>query len=792
MIEVLLTAIPSLCWMLFRCYQLFRTPTDKLFQLLNVDIPHTPAVCVDLLTRTLVVIHWDIEVQPDENVFYAVLVNGKDAGTLAQTSAKLCNLEPDTLYRIHILAVNVVSNFRSQSSAVFVRTLPQQLPQPARETPAVAHEPSGAVSMEISPAEVDSISLEQVLSDYLYVFQNELGRLTRDCDALSQHQRDEEARLKAEVEKCKKELNEGSDSRAKMELEVKRLEKRKDTLTFDKLKLLRQVKNNEAQRTMHMNKWEELRQRVGKLTEKKQHVLNTAELEKTKVLQNVEALHVDISELKLEIASTEATFKQLTNERRQLNTQLAQLRPLVEQFVTPPQPLASDENLLSVQGEVFARDGTLTKLGSELLQKLFALKPEWEADVARELDMLLGLEASWRTSYKAAIRRFLAVHDKVQAARASRDPTYEPQRISEYQASIEFGGFSNALPKLAKPKKTYVMELESTSPSPPPLAEEPKWYQYQDTVYGSPPMSTQNLAPPSLAALNVALAPSTTVGSSTAYDFRGANFDSRTSFVNDTVPEPEIDQYYLGGMNGLNGLNNCLNSGLNNGLNGGVSGVNGGLQSMTYPEVNSYAMSPQPSYAQTVPLQNTYQNLPNYLQTYLPEHLEMQLSIPQASMQQYAQNIRQSFPDDYGMKPSTPENSYLYPQLQNLLSSGLWNNPSQSSFLDQRRAYPGLTTLLPPIDHLAPQQDNALLSSLLLSSSTSQILSSNSIWLDKAAGLSHGRTLSSGSQLWRNDRSERTPGNPNFRSEFLPFSPTSPYQGEAERKEEEFSDIWLV
>lgn len=78
MIEVLLTVVPSLCWIVYRCYQLLQTPVEGLIEDLNIEIPHTPTICIDSITHTSVVIHWDIEIASDESLIYVLLINNKE------------------------------------------------------------------------------------------------------------------------------------------------------------------------------------------------------------------------------------------------------------------------------------------------------------------------------------------------------------------------------------------------------------------------------------------------------------------------------------------------------------------------------------------------------------------------------------------------------------------------------------------------------------------------------------------------------------------------------------------
>lgn len=934
MLEVLLTVIPSLCWMVFRCYQLLHTPAERLARQLNVDIPHTPSVCVDQLSATQLVLHWDIEILADENIFYVVLVNGKDAGTLAQTSVKLCNLEPDSLYRIQILAVNAISNFRSQSPAVYVHTLArlesrkdsQSLPfSVAREVelPSSFHEsPSTNYSLDLSASDVVNVKDRAVLAEYLYVFQNELSRVTADIDALFDHQRQEEIRLKNELDAFKKELEEGSDVRAKKDLDVKDLEKKKDLLTFEKLKLAKQLRNYETARNIHVSKLADLRAKVAKLREKRQHVVNTSNAEKSKVDTKMDEIFDEISTNKETIASLEQRVKELNVERKDIAHLVLSLRPLVEQFITPPTiPVADGSEAPSASAEIFTRENTLTKLGAEVLGKIYAYEPDWKLDVERELDAIEALENSWKSTFRAAIRKFLGVQHSVEAFRASQDKAYEPQKMTEYQASVEFGGFGNAIGKPPIRKKGYVFVDEgSASPSPSPEANDTwnKSYSqfYDDSGELSPPpapaANALSAAMNSAALNSVNSVNSGSISNSTvANDFgreiyqpmhhqytesTGAIYGDAQEPVNfsesqfqNQLPANQFVGSYGGNFADKNYGDTYGDANFNNfrypETNYEKSYEHYQEQPNAYDQANAFeranAFEQTNAYEQTTAyeqqFENSYDNAyvdPPYTENayenaayensslhgtalgdgtysllaqpmansgssgnYLHNDLDqgIQLSIPQSSMQQYAQNIRQSFPYDdmYGMRSPTPE-SY-----RQSVQPNLWNNTSQSNFLDSRRTFLGLSLLPASVNMelhslhgqntmganmgsnvgnnmgatigstmgtnmganigpnigsnigttignqtassqlIQPQiqvpqvnHDN-LFNSLLLSSNSSQIPSS-SIWLDRpmSTSYSHNRAVSSTSQLWRTDPA-RAEGSPSLglRSDFLPFSP---------------------
>lgn len=79
-------------------------------------------MCIDSISETSIIIHWDIEVKYDENLYYVIVINEQEAATLTSTSCKLNNLSPHQLYRLEIIAINSITNFKSQSKPVYVQT----------------------------------------------------------------------------------------------------------------------------------------------------------------------------------------------------------------------------------------------------------------------------------------------------------------------------------------------------------------------------------------------------------------------------------------------------------------------------------------------------------------------------------------------------------------------------------------------------------------------------------------------------------------------------------------------
>ena len=123
MLEVFITIVPSICWLLYHFYTILQTPVENIIEDLNIEIPHIPTICIDSINESSIVIHWDIEVKSEENLYYIVLINGQEVATLTSTSCKLNNLEPKQVYTVEVIASNTITNFKSKSRAIHVETL---------------------------------------------------------------------------------------------------------------------------------------------------------------------------------------------------------------------------------------------------------------------------------------------------------------------------------------------------------------------------------------------------------------------------------------------------------------------------------------------------------------------------------------------------------------------------------------------------------------------------------------------------------------------------------------------
>lgn len=832
---------------------------------LNVEIPRPPVVCVDSLGRNHVAFHWD---STNENVFYAVMVNGKDVGTLARTQVRLSHLIPDFVYSIQVLAVDVVTNYVAQSEPVYVHTSGGKnghfLPASARKialdlVPQIPAIPRGA--LDLTAADVDNITKEEQLVAYLASFQNELKKTSADHEAQTALQHAEEARLRSEISACKGQLNAGLDFRAKKDLDLKLLEKQKDLLTFTKLKLAKQLRTLENNRQLHWSRLADLRLRVAKLREKHHHAVINAGTERRKVNATVDEAAATINTIKADTAALEETLRELSLEKRALLAQIHQLRLLL--YLAPSQnaSVSEDIHLLQQQqqtlatNEIFTRDGSLTKNGAQIFNKICSLLPEWLGDLQRELEILQGLDNSWKDVFREAVASYVVLFNATESARAQIDPLYDPQLISEHVASIQFAGYANALPKPPNTRKKPIPLLfdGSLSPSPPPPESILRGF-YSSPSNPNVTTSTgatgatgvgggsDSIASPGLMPAPLVLTPQSLNALMVALHHQ---FGANSGAGNSTSSGVRVALDY-GGLN--HGLANVFTSPNNSFTDADAQqslepAPSSWLHSQTYPvllnqaqlqaQAQAQAQAQSQVHAQTqarymepalgfrghsmpfapetsIYTQNAAYAPPSAPQPYLGDFQDQQVYTPEIhqptptnSMHHYAQNIRQNFPYAESLyQPSPgPEQAYLAPQTSNSLAPSLWNNSSQSSFLENRRAFQDYSVNAEPLHPSVSQQSNlssdaGLINNILLPSA-SHYSSTNSIWLDRYIGnnYGHNRAVSSGSQLWRNEgiRREKSP-NSGFVSDFLPFSlNTLPSQnGYPDAQDQQDYDIRLL
>lgn len=759
MIEVLLSAVPSLCWLLFRCYQLLKTPASRLVRQLNVEIPHAPLLSIDDVGSTHILLHWETDTRPDENLFFVVLVNGNDAGTLTHTSVRLTNMKPGTLYSIQVLAINVVSTFRSQSQVLYVCTSESD---ERRLRPAPEFEEYIAGRPRPTPASLSTTkagqSQEQELMRALVVLQQELAKLTGDLDLLKRHQPQEEESLKHDLEKYKQVLNEGVDLRHKRDSNLKDLEKTKDTLSFRKLKLSKQLKQLQNLQHMQTTKIQNLKTRLDKLQEKKTFLESLVHHEVEKLNSKRSVLEEETQLIKSQIIAIEKSIKALTAEKKVALKLCTNLNSWAQQMDSAASSSKSDDIAASKSVELFAANGLLTEQGLKIFHSIFQAKPDWVREIQRELDHLQDLESSWQEAFRDAVREFVKTYNISEATRAARDPHYEPAQTTSYKASIEFGGIEHAFYDLNENLAQAVLDRSFS-----PLPAEQAWGSN-----GLSPAYTPIAMDSSHYAENKTPAQPEHYTQTRAYH-EGSHANSSYDLQDNDVADWRAQRDFFV-ANNANSANHYMNTLQNMPLQALYPGE---LEPSLYPVTSDMSgqaagQTMSPSIAQ--PLLYEAEN-PNF-------ESEM-LRVP---LHTSGYGVPSRGYNGEPMYVNTPPNdkTFLAAPMKNLQLS-MWHTPSQSSLLDTRSVRGMLPQINPEYQNqMAPatrEQDSGLLDSFILPS-ISRYSGSNSIWLNRPMGTlyshnGHNRAVSSGSHIWGTEglRPEQLPPPAVLAPDFQPFTP---------------------
>ncbi|CCE78047.1 Piso0_000660 [Millerozyma farinosa CBS 7064] len=483
MLQLLLTVVPSICWVLYRCYRVLSVPSSVLFQDLKLGIPQAPKICIDSITNDTIVIHWDIETHKDEEILYNIVVNGVEVATVEQTSCKLNKLKGQKYYLIEVVACNVFNQFKSVSEPVCVKTLgksrfseastiietdvgltrsedqPEQhqkgkskknknkssyLTSASLEPPSLnsmikisiakrhlgKNIPESKVVTPLTTELLDEIDSVEKLNVYLEKYQLDLSRLEDEYDSNHESYREQMAELVKEFEDSAKELEAEAGSSVRKDSDVKDYEKKREHLIFSKSKLLNQLKAQESSKGIHESKLADLLHRHRKLEERKQQILKTGNNEHERFSYKMNKIKDSINNIKQTIEKSEENTKKLTTERKELLNLHNTLEPLVEDF----------SNEIS-----FSKDGFLLPRAEEKLNQIYDIMPEWSDEIKAEISKSMQLDNSWKTAYKQAIEQYVTTFNELEILRSKVNAEYSPLTLNDYEASMEFGGLGNVL-----------------------------------------------------------------------------------------------------------------------------------------------------------------------------------------------------------------------------------------------------------------------------------------------------------------------------------------------------------
>ncbi|KAG7661967.1 uncharacterized protein J8A68_004467 [[Candida] subhashii] len=746
MIEILITLVPSLVWLFYRFYLILCTPVERLIEDLNIEIPHTPNICIDSISSNSVVIHWDIEVKNDENLYYVVVVNGTEVATLTCTSCKLNNLEKG-IYEIFVIAINSITSFRSQSKSVYVEMVDGvgfiddgKLEDVVEEKALDISASSGSGAAGGDEDGLESITIDQIksidsadlLNDYLMKFQNDLIRVNLEYKQFQNNSVKDQENLQQELNFYKSEFEEETDNKVKKDNDVKSLERSKDVLVFRKSKLISQLNLLKNSINLYNTKIKENEAKIKKLQERNAQALNNESQEVSKINEKITKVKQSIEKTKVDYESVEENLRNLYAERKDLISLLNQVKPLIEVFnqTSAASPPISDTSSPSpgpappsssgtsntppstgTPVSIFNKDGSITKPAFEALVKIFQIMPNWQDEIMNEINNYQEFETKWREAFKNEIQNYVTVHHALEMIKHNRDPNYQPAKMNDYMASIDFGGYSNALPKPPKYRRNFSPSVSSFDET----THKNYYYNHYNQVYGNE--NDMNALQPPLAAQQQPQQSSPL-------------FQNPQIVVPQSAPQPTVlttdymptqyqqpQQQYIS-LDQINAQAHALDLG-----NASI-------------DANLFSGSSNPTFES-----NPYGN-PATLQGFPYDDQIYTTSITSPIPNHNTTNTQNLL--SYG-----DYNSLLYqynsPKLTHTALSGeMWKStPGAGAATVTNPAAGGYTDLLGSANN--PQ------SSFLMTPSTS-----SKIWIDdgvggSAGGTGHNRTVSSGSQLWRND-----------------------------------------
>lgn len=420
------------------------------------------------------------------------------------------------------MAVNVTNNFRSKSAPVFIETLLtasdiEKEKIGFNDLPFLKHNEGKKdsdvdifikkpkmdttlkiTSAELTPQQVKAIESPNELNSYLITFQEELSKSLQEYETFQQSIGQEVEELSETLKIYRKEYDEESDMKIRLENSIKDIEKKKDNLTFTKSKLSNQLKQLQNSSDLHESKLETLTSKVNKLQEKRK-TLELKEYEDKKgVDDRIEQIKLDIEKYKKLNDLLEHEIKVLATNKKRNDKLLSTVKPMIEM-------IGSESN--------FNRDGVLKPNSQAALAELFEYMPDWKQEILEELDKTRTNEVEWKLVFKTELRKYLSIKYNLDLIRSERDSSYQIQKMSEYQASLEFGGYANALPKPGHKSKqgnksTYIRGGPNVNPGTPTnggngngsIGQESTtpnggWHNFYGQVYSNEPELDGGLEP---------------------------------------------------------------------------------------------------------------------------------------------------------------------------------------------------------------------------------------------------------------------------------------------------------
>lgn len=440
MLELLLTVVPSACWLLYRCFQLLKTPIEEIVEELNINIPFIPTICVDAITNDSVVIHWDIQTRIEENLIFLLLVNKKEVATVSSTSCKFNDLLEDKLYQIQVIAINPITNFRSQSAAIFIETLPQgdgldELEVFEQEgNPVTKCDAEDIDLSRVSSDEIKMMDDENVLNKYLNYFQCQFKMVKNEFIQYTQSNVEEINHLQTQLKHLQTVYEEKVNGQHKKIAVVKDYQKIKEDLLHQKTKLVHQLENVKNFVNTNETDLQNLYDELDNLKLRKLQLEDNFDTEEYQIQHEINGIKLEINTLKQTNSEKDDLLKSFKSRKKQVTKTLDSLKVLVDDF----------------NDSCFNKDHSINQKGLDILDSLFTVMPQWQQEILQEVNKLNEFNNAWRMSFRNELKNYVNVQHNLETLKTSLDPNYTPNYYNEYNASIQFGGYNNALPKMKK------------------------------------------------------------------------------------------------------------------------------------------------------------------------------------------------------------------------------------------------------------------------------------------------------------------------------------------------------
>jgi hypothetical protein len=182
---------------------------------------------------------------------------------------------------------------------------------------------------------------------------------------------------------------------------------------------------------------------IQKLTKRNTTALNNESKEVSNMKVKITTIQRQLEDQKLANEKLDEEIKQLVNERKELGQLATKLKPYLDVINNPP---ANNES--TVPPTIFTKFGTVQRQVLDAIAHICELIPSWSNDINQELEHYTHEDNKWRTAFRQEIKKYVDIHQLLESYKKQEDPNYQCVKTNEYQASIDFGGYANALPRV--------------------------------------------------------------------------------------------------------------------------------------------------------------------------------------------------------------------------------------------------------------------------------------------------------------------------------------------------------